>query len=150
MPLPETTTSLRRVLFVCIHNSARSQIAEAFLNRMPGFVARSAGLEKGKLNPVVVEAMNEIGIDISANETITVDSILNSEEHFDYVITVCDEANVQRCPAFPGSGQHLHWPFHDASALVGSKDERLRATRTIRDAIAAQVKKFAGEHAAEQ
>src|SRR6478672_6166189 len=92
------------VLFVCIHNSARSQMAEAFLNDLCGeqFEAQSAGIEPGKLNPIVVEAMGEIGIDISCNQTKSASSMLNSDQTFDFVVTVCDETSAERCPIFPG------------------------------------------------
>src|SRR5947209_110193 len=96
-----------RVLFVCIHNSARSQMAEALLNSFAGdrFEAHSAGLEPGKLNPLAVEAMRQVGIDISANHTNSVDSLVRLGVNFDYIITVCDDANAERCPVIPGSRQ---------------------------------------------
>ena len=104
---------MKNVLFVCIHNSARSQMAEAFLKQTCGdeFVAHSAGLEPGKLNPIVVEAMHEIGIDISGNKTKAVFDMYKSGKPFAYVITVCDEASAERCPIFPGITQRLHWGF---------------------------------------
>ena len=131
----------QKVLFVCIHNSARSQMAEAFLNQLggDGFEAESAGLEPGKLNPVVVEAMREVGIDISAQPTKSVGSMIARGPHFDYVVTVCDEASAERCPAFPGSGQRLHWPFPDPSGFTGSPEEKLVGTRKVRDTIRAKV-----------
>lgn len=94
----------KRVLFVCVHNSARSQMAEAFLNNLGGdrFEAVSAGLEPGTLNPLVVEVMKEAGIDISQNRTKSVFDLFKKGELFSYVITVCDEASAQRCPVFPG------------------------------------------------
>src|SRR5436853_4625987 len=112
----------KKVLFVCIHNSARSQMAEAFLNQICGseFEAQSAGLEPGKLNPIVVEAMQEIGIDISRNRTKAVSDIRKSGKSFAYVITVCDEASAERCPIFPGVTTRLHWSFPDPSALSGA------------------------------
>ena len=127
----------KNVLFVCIHNSARSQMAEAFLNRICGdkFEAYSAGLEPGKLNPVVVEAMNEIGIDISGNTTKSVFDMFKSGKLFAYVITVCDEASAERCPIFPGVTQRLHWSFPDPSAFRGSPAEVLQKTREVRDSI---------------
>src|ERR1700741_4752481 len=95
----------RKVLFVCIHNSARSQMAEAFLNQICGdrFEAHSAGLEPGKLNPIVVEAMEEIGLDISRNQTKAVPDMIQSGKPFAYVITVCDETSAERCPILPGT-----------------------------------------------
>jgi arsenate reductase len=135
------------VLFVCIHNSARSQMAEAFLNAACGdrFQAQSAGLEPGKLNPIVVEAMRLRGIDISAHQTKSVDDILKQGIEFEYVITVCDEASAERCPIFPGGGRRLHWGFPDPWALTGSPAEKLSGTARIRDAIEAQVKAWCRE-----
>ena len=99
------------VLFVCIHNSARSQMSEAFLNQRCGdrFCAHSAGLEPGKLNPIVVEAMRLAGIDISGHQTKDVFSQVKSGKIFAYVITVCDEASAERCPIFPGVTKRLEW-----------------------------------------
>ena len=131
----------QKVLFVCIHNSARSQMAEAFLNQLGGdrFEAESAGLEPGKLNPVVVAAMQEVGIDLSGRATKSVGSMIARGPHFDYVVTVCDEASAERCPAFPGSGKRLHWPFPDPSGFTGSPEEKLAGTREVRDAIRTRV-----------
>lgn len=131
----------KKVLFVCIHNSARSQMAEAFLTRVCGdvFEAHSAGIEPGRLNPVVVEAMQEIGVDISGNKTKSVDEMIRSGQEFAYVITVCDEASAERCPVFPGSGTRLHWGFPDPSSFSGSKEEKLAGTRKVRDAIKAKI-----------
>jgi len=136
--------SKKKVLFVCIHNSARSQMAEAFLNAICGeqFKAHSAGIEPGKLNLIVVEAMQEIGIDISRNHTKSVSSMLESGKTFDYVITVCDESSAERCPIFPGRTTRLHWGFPDPSALQGSHDEKLARTRDIRDMIKAKVEQW--------
>lgn len=136
-----------KVLFVCIHNSARSQMAEAFLNHHCGhrFEAHSAGIEPGRLNPVVVEAMRELGFDLSANQTKDVWKFIQSGERFAYVITVCDEASAERCPIFPGVTQRLHWGFPDPSALTGTPAERLAGTRPIRDAIRAQVETWCAQ-----
>jgi arsenate reductase len=126
------------VLFVCIHNSARSQMAEAFLNRIGAgrFTAESAGIEPGRLNPVVVEAMREKGIDISGNATKSVAGMLTAKRSFDYVITVCDETSAERCPTFPGGKTiRLHWGFPDPSAFHGSPEEKLARTRSVRDEI---------------
>ena len=96
-------TDKKRVLFVCVHNSARSQIAEAFLNALAGdrFEAMSAGLEPGTLNPLVVEVMKEVGIDISRNQTKSAFDLFKKGELFSYVITVCDAASAEHVPAFP-------------------------------------------------
>src|SRR3989449_5387220 len=137
----------KRVLFICIHNSARSQMAEAFLNEICGeqFEAHSAGLEPGKLNPIVVEAMQEIGIDISGNQTKAVFDMLKSGKTFAYVVTVCDETSAERCPIFPGVTTRLHWSFPDPSALQGTHDEKLARTREIRDAIKAKVEEWCAQ-----
>lgn len=126
-----------KVLFVCIHNSARSQMAEAYLNALGNgkFVAESAGIEQGKLNPVVVEAMRLDGIDISQNGTDDVFEFLKEGRRYHYLITVCDETSAERCPIFPGAGQRIHWSFEDPSALKGTFEEKLTATLPIRDSI---------------
>lgn len=136
-----------KVLFVCIHNSARSQMAEAFLNRDGGgkFFAESAGIEPGKLNPVVVDAMRDTGFDISGNQTKSVFDFLKSEKKFDYVITVCDETSGERCPFFPGKVTRLHWNFDDPSSFTGSQEEKLRKTITVRDRIRDRVAEFIRE-----
>ena len=130
-----------QVLFVCIHNSARSQMAEAFLNAECGhaFTAQSAGIEPGRLNPIVIEAMAERGIDISGNSTKSVADMIRSAQQFDYVITVCDETSAERCPIFPGGTQRLHWGFPDPSSFAGTHEEKLAATRAVRDTIAETV-----------
>jgi arsenate reductase len=133
-----------KVLFVCIHNSARSQIAEAFLNNFGGdrFEAESAGFEPGTLNPIVVEVMQEVGIDISKNKTKDVFDFFKQGKIFSYVITVCDESSAESCPIFPGMSTRLHWSFTDPSALQGSQEDKLARTRTIRDDIKKKVNEF--------
>jgi arsenate reductase len=133
-----------RVLFVCIHNSARSQMAEAFLNAAAGdrFIAESAGLEPGRLNPFVVAAMAELGFDLSGATTKSVDAMLARGIPFEYVITVCDETSAERCPFFPGGAQRLHWPFADPSAFDGTPEQKLARTREVRDAIRARVERW--------
>ncbi|KWT88548.1 arsenate reductase ArsC [Candidatus Magnetominusculus xianensis] len=135
---------MERVLFVCIHNSARSQMAEALLRRLGGgrYEAESAGLEPGVLNPLVVEVLQEIGIDISAKKTQSVESCINSDIKYDYVITVCDGASAERCPVFPGGGKRLHWGFDDPSGFTGTHEERLAKTRQVRDDIQRTIEKW--------
>lgn len=135
-----------RVLFVCIHNSARSQMGEAFLKQAGGgrFEVQSAGIEPGRLNPLVVQAMKEVGIDISGNKTKQVSDFIEAGIIFDYVITVCDETSAERCPLFPGKGQRLHWGFPDPSVLQGTEDEKLSGIRSIRDAIQEKVRSWIG------
>jgi arsenate reductase len=136
-----------KVLFVCIHNSARSQMAEAFLNQICGeqFEAHSAGLEPGKLNPIVVETMREIGLDLSCNQTKAVFDMFKSGKLFQYVITVCDETSAERCPIFPGVTKRLHWSFADPSSFPGTHDEKLARTREVRDTIKAQVEAWCSQ-----
>lgn len=138
-----------KVLFVCIHNSARSQMAEALLNHLAGdrFEAKSAGLEPGALNPLAVEVMQELGINISANQTKDVFEMFKRGEMYSYVITVCDGANAERCPIFAGIVSRLHWSFSDPAALEGSWEEKLAATRLIRDEIRTAVEGFIAEYA---
>jgi arsenate reductase len=126
-----------RVLFVCVHNSARSQMAEALLNQIAGdrYIAQSAGLEPGTLNPLAVEVMHEIGIDISQNKTKDVFDFFKKGILFHYVVTVCDGAQAERCPIFPGVTQRVHCSFTDPSTLTGSRAEQLEKTREIRDQI---------------
>jgi arsenate reductase len=137
----------KRVLFVCIHNSARSQMAEAFLNQACGYVfeAHSAGLEPGRLNPIVVEAMQEIGIDISGNQTKGVFDYIKAGTIFSHVITVCDEASAERCPIFVGITKRLHWSFQDPSAVQGTHEEKLAKTREIRDTIKQKIEQWCAE-----
>jgi arsenate reductase len=131
-----------KVLFVCIHNSARSQMAEAWLNFLYGdrFEAKSAGLEPGTLNPLAVTAMDEVGIDISQNKTKSVYDFFKQGELFSWVITVCDESAAERCPVFAGIVKRLHWSFPDPALLTGTAEEKMAAIREIRDDIKRKVK----------
>jgi len=136
-----------KVLFICVHNSARSQMAEAWLNHIceEFFVAQSAGLEPGTLNPLAVKAMSEVGIDISANKTQAVSDVFKSGQLFAYVITVCDDASAEKCPIFPGPAQRLHWSFPDPSQVTGTPEEQLARVRGIRDAIRDKVENWCAQ-----
>jgi arsenate reductase (thioredoxin) len=127
-----------RVLFLCTHNSARSQMAEGLLRHLAGdrFEAMSAGTEATRVRPLAVRAMEEIGIDVSGQESKTLERYLH--EPFDYVITVCDDAN-EACPFFPGAANRLHWSFEDPSKAEGSEEERLVVFRSVRDRIRRQI-----------
>jgi len=122
-------------------------MAEAFLNlACPDyFEAHSAGLEPGTLNPLAVEAMAEIRIDISKKKTQAVFDVFKSGELFPYVITVCDESSAEKCPIFPGVTKRLHWSFPDPAALTGSHKERLEGTGKIRDQIRARIEAWCEE-----
>jgi arsenate reductase len=123
-----------RVLFLCTHNSARSQMAEGMLRSLAGdhFEVYSAGTEATHVRPLAIRAMDEIGIDISGQESKTLERYLR--EPFDYVITVSDDAN-EACPFFPGAQSRLHWSIEDPSKVEGSEDERLEVFRRVRDGI---------------
>ncbi|BDU49833.1 arsenate reductase ArsC [Haliovirga abyssi] len=134
----------KKVLFICIHNSARSQMAEAFVNEYGGdkFIAESAGLEPGNLNPYVVDAMAEKGIDISKNKTNSVFDFYKEGRLYDYVVTVCDESNAEKCPVFPGNAKKIHWGFPDPSSFQGDNDDKVEFTRKVRDMIEDKVKEW--------
>ena len=127
-------TGKERVLFLCTHNSARSQMAEGLLRQMAGdrFEVMSAGTEATHVRPLAIRAMVEVGVDISGQESETLDRYLS--EPFDRVITVCDEAN-EACPFFPGAAERLHWSFPDPSKAQGTEEERLEVFRRVRDEI---------------
>ncbi len=127
-----------KVLFLCTGNSARGQMAEGYLRQVASdsFTALSAGIEPKGLNPLAVEVMDEIGIDISNQHSKDVVSLLG--QHIPYVVTVCDNAK-ERCPIFPGTWKFIHWSFIDPAAIQGSRDEKLRAFRQVRDQIIAQI-----------
>ncbi|MES1225021.1 MAG: arsenate reductase ArsC [Bacteroidota bacterium] len=136
-----------KVLFVCIHNSARSQMAEAYLNTLgkEKFEAESAGLEAGKLNPDVVKVMAEDGIDISNNKTKSVFDFFRQGKKYNAVVTVCDEASAEQCPIFPGKTKRIAWSFPDPSAFKGTEEETLQATRKVRNEIKSKIISFIEE-----
>lgn len=139
-----------KVLFVCIHNSARSQIAEAFLNRLGEglFFAESAGLEAGTLNPYVVKVMQEIDYDLSQNATKSVFDFFQEGRRYQAVIKVCDQINGERCPIFPQTLINENWNLEDPSAIEGDDEAKLSRTREIRDQIQERVLQFIEEHKA--
>ena len=129
-----------RVLFLCTHNSARSQMAEGLLRQFAGdrFEVYSAGTEATVVRLQAIEVMREIGVDISGQESKTLEGYL--EQPFDYVITVCDTTN-EACPVFPGAKRRLHWSFEDPAAAVGSEEGRLKVFRSVRDKIREQLER---------
>ena len=137
-----------KVLFVCVHNSARSQMGEAFLNRLGEnlFIAESAGIEKGSLNPYFVEVMQEIGYDISMNQTKEVFDFFKQGKTYSFVIKVCDEMHGQKCPIFPGALKDIYWNIEDPSTFTGTKEEILARVRVIRDEILSKVEAFIKDH----
>lgn len=139
-----------KVLFLCVHNSARSQMGEAYLKKYGGntYHVESAGLEPGKLNPLAIEVMKEDGIDISSNPTNDVFDFFKQGKIFHYVITVCDPKASESCPIFPGMINKLNWSFSDPSKFEGSHEEKLQQTRVVRDQIKNAVMNFVNEIAA--
>jgi arsenate reductase len=136
-----------KVLFVCIHNSARSQMAEALLRKIAGdrFEVESAGLDPGVLNPLAVEVMKEIGIDISQNKTKSAFDLFKEGKLYTHVITVCDETSAEKCPIFPGITTRLHWSFADPSSFTGNHEEKQEKTRQVREAIGGKIKAWLKE-----
>ncbi len=137
-----------KVLFLCGHNSARSQMAEAFLKEVgrQAFEVESAGLELAdRINPLVVEVMKEIGIDLEGKRMQRVFDLFQQGRLYDYVIAVCDAAKAGKCPIFPGVCKRLHWPFEDPATLEGTWEEKLEKTRLIRDKIRHQVETWVEE-----
>jgi len=136
----------KRVLFICEHNSARSQMAEAFLKEMGGeqIEAQSAGLEPGKISPLAIAAMNEAGLDISHKKSQSVFELFKQGQLYTEVITVCDEA-AKKCPIFPGVAKRLYWRFDDPASFQGTWEERLEQTRRVRDQIREKISQWLNE-----
>lgn len=130
-----------RVLFLCTHNSARSQMAEGLLRSLGGaqFESFSAGTEATHVRPLAIKAMAELGVDISRQRSKVLTEYL--QQPFDYVVTVCDQAN-ESCPVFPGAAQRLHWSFPDPSRAVGDEAAQLATYREVRDAIAGRLREW--------
>jgi arsenate reductase len=134
-------TNRKRVLFLCTGNSARSQMSEGLLRHLGGdrFEVFSAGTEPSRVNPLAIEAMREIDIDISGHRSKSVDECIGQE--FDYVITVCDNAN-EHCPIFPGNTKRIHWSFIDPAAAEGDEAARLSVFRRVRNEIQQRLRLF--------
>jgi arsenate reductase (thioredoxin) len=133
-----------KVLVLCVHNSARSQMAEAFINDFGKglFLAESAGIEKGVLNPYVVKAMKEIGYDIANNQTDSVFDFFKEGRRYTFVIKVCDTITGQRCPIFPHTLKDFNWDVTDPSDFIGSEEEIMERVRGTRDLIKEKVRDF--------
>ena len=138
MAAAEAARGRARVLFLCTHNSARSQMAEGLLRSIAGdrFDAYSAGTEATHVRPLAIRAMDEVGVDISGQESKTLDRYL--DEPFAYVVTVCDDAN-ESCPVLPSATHRLHWSLEDPSKAGGSEDERLGVFRRVRDELRVRI-----------
>jgi len=133
-----------RVLFVCTHNSARSQMAEAFLNDLGAgrFQAEGAGLEPREINPLAVEVMKKLGYDLSGRKGSSIFEFFKEGRLYDYVIYVCSKETEDRCPVFPGVRKTINWPFPDPAKLEGTQEEKVAGTRKIRDAIRARIEEW--------
>ena len=137
----------QRVLFLCTHNSSRSQMAEGLLNARAGgrYVAFSAGTHPTKIQPLAIQALAELGIDISEAAGHRAKNLTEFiGQPVDLVVTVCDDA-AEECPFFPGARRQVHWGYPDPSAATGSEEERLAVFRQVRDAIAARIDRFLAE-----
>jgi arsenate reductase (thioredoxin) len=133
-----------RVLFLCTHNSARSQMAEGWLRALGGdrFEVASAGTEQTRVNPLATRAMAEAGVDLGGHTSKTLERFVG--ERWDWVVTVCDAAN-EACPVFPGAAHRIHWSFDDPSRATGAEDERLATFRRVRDEIRARLEAWLAE-----
>ncbi len=133
-----------KVLMVCVHNSARSQMAAAWVNHLYGdcMEAESAGLQPGELNPLAVRVMQEVGIDISGSGTRDVFEVVRTGHPFSYVVTVCDEATAEKCPPFVGVQEVVHWDFPDPAAQQGDEEKKLQKFREIRDALRRRIEEW--------
>lgn len=134
----------KRVLFLCLHNSGRSQIAEAYLTKLGGdkFIAESAGFEPQPINKLVIDVLKEDGIDISHKETKAVFSLFKQGNIYHYVIRVCNIAAKEQCPIYPTMAEMIDWSFEDPSKVTGSDEEKLEKIRQIRDQIKKQILSF--------
>ena len=130
-----------QVLFLCTHNSARSQMAEGFLRALAGdrFDVASAGTEATRVHPLAILAMEEVGIDLTGHTSKTIDTLV--DQPWNYVITVCDSAN-ERCPVFPGGTTRIHWSFDDPSQATGTDEDRLEKFRRVREEINARLREW--------
>lgn len=149
MTKPAHSTALpMRILFLCTHNSSRSQMAEGLLRARGGVVYAvfSAGTEPRTVHPLAIKAMQELGIDISDHSAKSLEEF-RSQPPMDLVVTVCDEA-AEACPYFPNARRQVHWGFPDPARVEGSEEERFAAFRHIRDLIATRINQFLGLHPA--
>lgn len=138
----------KKILVVCVHNSARSQMAEEYLRKYGGdlFNPSSAGIEPGSLNPFVIKVLQEDGIDISGKKTQSTEELYQRGDSYHYVITVCSTEAKERCPLYPGTIKRFHWPFDDPSSFTGNDEERLEETRKVREQIKIKIHEFVDEY----
>ena len=139
---------MNKVLFICVHNSARSQMAEEFLRKFGGdeFEVESAGFIPTAINPLVVEVMKEEGIDLSDKSTKSVFDLVKAQNFYGYVVTVCNKAKETECPIFPGVPKRIHWDLENPEDFTGTEEEKLDKTRVLKDQIKQLVLKFIEEY----
>lgn len=133
-----------KILFVCVHNSARSQIAEEMMNKLgfEFFEAESAGLEPGTINPLVVKVLAEDGIDISNKQTKNIKDTWKKGTLYSYIITVCSRETEKKCPVFPGETKHINWAYPDPEKFEGTEEEKLQMCRDLKSVITEQLRQF--------
>jgi arsenate reductase len=133
-----------KVLFICVHNTARSQMAEELLKRLGGEVlyVESAGLEPAEINPLAIDAMKDLGYDISHKKTNSVFEFFKEGRIYHYVIKVCDASHGERCPIFPGVNETLEWSLEDPSSFEGTYEEKLKKTINVRDKLKSKIMSF--------
>jgi len=138
----------KKVLFICIHNSARSQMAEEFLRLLCGekFEVESAGFEATEINSLVIEVMKEEGIDLTGKRTQSVFDLYRAGKFFGYVITVCDKAKEADCPIFPGTPRRIYWDLKNPEDFIGTEEEKMELVRELRDKIKTMVQQFIDEY----
>ena len=136
-----------KVLFVCIHNSARSQMAEEFLRLLGGekFEVESAGFEATEVNSLVIQVMKEVGIDLTGKKTQSVFNLYKEGKFYGYVITVCNKAKEPDCPIFPGYPKRIHWDLENPEDFTGTEEEKMEKVRELRNKIKKQVQQFVNE-----
>lgn len=138
----------KKVLFICVHNSARSQMAEELLMKLGGdkFEVESAGFEPTCINPLVEKVMMEEGIDLAEKKTQSVFSLVKAQNFYGYVITVCDRARESECPTFPGVPKRLHWDLENPEDFTGTEEQKLDKVRKLKDRIKRLVIEFIEEY----
>ena len=133
-----------KVLFICTHNSARSQMAEEFLRLLGGekFEVKSAGFETTEINPLIIQVMKEEGIDLTGKNTQSVFNVYKEKNFFGYIITVCNKAKELDCPIFPGNPRSIHWDLENPEDFIGTEKEKMEMVRELRDKIKRMVQQF--------
>lgn len=136
-----------KVLFVCVHNSGRSQVAEEYLNRIGGdrFEAESAGYSPEGMHPLIEQVMKEDGFDLSGKKTQSAWDLFKEGKMFNYIITVCNRAHEEECPLFPKPFTQLNWPYPDPGSFEGTEEEKLEQARELRDSIKKRIEQFVEE-----